>query len=90
MAAIATPVDINELLPRLKQLLTVVAAAYDADPTAEHRAILTQVEDIIEDLLDLQESVEALREAQETGMEGTSSWEEIKTEKPNAKMPTNG
>jgi len=77
--AVAVPVKVGELLPRLQTLLHELKATCDAAPTAENRASLTMLEEIVEDLLDMQEAQEALEEMQQLG--GASaivSWDAVK------------
>lgn len=82
MMAVAVPVNVGELLPRLRSLLHDLKVTCEAAPTAENRASLTTLEEIIEDLLDMQEAQEALEEAQQLGGGPAQiiSWDAVKKE----------
>ena len=75
--AASPPLDIETLLPRLRTLLRDASAAYETNPTPESRAVLAEIEDLVEDLLDLQDSQASLAEADR---EGLTAWDEVKTE----------
>jgi hypothetical protein len=78
--AIDAPVSLAELLPRIRELLAGAQAADRSAHTPESRALLSQLEALIEDLMDLQESVEALQEAHAAGPDSLRSWQELKAE----------
>lgn len=79
--AVGAEVRVPELLPRLQSLLHELKATYDASPTAENRASLAMLEEIVEDLLDMQESQAALEEMHELGGAGAViPWSAMKKE----------
>ncbi len=75
--AASPQLDIETLLPRLRELLRDASTAYGSNPTPESRAVLTEIENLVEDLLDLQDSQASLDEADR---EGLTPWGEVKSE----------
>jgi hypothetical protein len=78
MAYVSAPIDSAEVLPRLlraRDLLSAVHADLSPEKAREARALLKELEQMIEDILDLQESMEALDSVKH---EGTVPWADVK------------
>ncbi len=75
MTATTALIDAAELLPRLIRMRELLSDTLPTIPgeAADARMLLREVENMIEDILDVQESLERLAQAQEE----TVPWEEL-------------
>ncbi len=75
--AVAVPFDTKDVIRRVQKALFAVKASYDASPTPENRAALTEMEELVEDLMDLDDVAEARAEAER---DGYIPWDKVKAE----------
>ena len=77
MAVSAVPINLDEVIERLQALLRGLRAAYEVGPTQEGRSNLTNLELIIEDLMDLRDAATALDGLTDADF---VPWEEVEAE----------
>lgn len=65
--AVTTSIDLPELIRRFQDVLYGVKMICDTTPTAENQELLTQMENLVEDLMDIEEVADALTESVHDG-----------------------